>query len=619
MYNLRNQSPRSTSQKRTREKTPTLPGRSPYRSRSQGRSPSRSVVRSQTSRSSVRTRGKSKDRKSVGPKIEVVEIKVASSKTVSEISSVTERASRSSSPKRFVDTKEAKASALHQDVFPLEGERTQTDMLAKSGVDDGSESDFSAKTSSTRSIRVRNLGSYIASSEDVSQRESTPTAVKPRMSEILQRELTPTQQIACKFEGTDEDKFQKVVEWRKRNIPTEFGGCLGSLALMILLPFGLLALHILPTLSINSWPDYADWMKLFNLEVIAIYSAFEMYVVILSLLPLGKNVEALPDKVGRYYYRCNGFIVCSLTVITLGIIHYYSHPVTMVYDKYIQFLVTAILCGVLLAVGLFVRGGRASPAALNPCGNSNSVVYDFWMGRELNPRIGNLDLKMTFLKISLVTNVVLYAIIILKSLENEEEWNVALYTTVFLQAFYVLQCLWFEELKISSFHVLYEGVGYMTVVGSFVYPFITTLITKYLLEQRQEHSSIGISYSLLMSLLGYYIYFTSNLEKHNFRMNPVRLFLDVPAINTTRGKKLMTGGWWGFVRHPNYLGDIILHWAWIGCCGFDHWLPYTVPIFTTVLLMHRAKRDEARCRLRYGAAYEKYCETVKFSLVPKLF
>ena len=44
-------------------------------------------------------------------------------------------------------------------------------------------------------------------------------------------------------------------------------------------------------------------------------------------------------------------------------------------------------------------------------------------------------------------------------------------------------------------------------------------------------------------------------------------FLDLETMSTNRGKKLLVTGWWGWVRHPNYLGFIILHWAWASSSG----------------------------------------------------
>lgn len=44
---------------------------------------------------------------------------------------------------------------------------------------------------------------------------------------------------------------------------------------------------------------------------------------------------------------------------------------------------------------------------------------------------------------------------------------------------------------------------------------------------------------------------------------------ELEAISTNRGKKLLVTGWWGWVRHPNYLGFIILHWAWASTAGMS--------------------------------------------------
>lgn len=43
--------------------------------------------------------------------------------------------------------------------------------------------------------------------------------------------------------------------------------------------------------------------------------------------------------------------------------------------------------------------------------------------------------------------------------------------------------------------------------------------------------------------------------------------LDLKTIHTSTGKNLLVSGWWGFVRHPNYLGDLIMALAWSLPCG----------------------------------------------------
>lgn len=42
---------------------------------------------------------------------------------------------------------------------------------------------------------------------------------------------------------------------------------------------------------------------------------------------------------------------------------------------------------------------------------------------------------------------------------------------------------------------------------------------------------------------------------------------DLRTIPTATGKSLLVSGWWGLVRHPNYLGDLLMALAWSLPCG----------------------------------------------------
>lgn len=92
---------------------------------------------------------------------------------------------------------------------------------------------------------------------------------------------------------------------------------------------------------------------------------------------------------------------------------------------------------------------------------------------------------------------------------------------------------------------------------------------------------------------------------------------DLEAIPTTQGKKLLVSGFWGIVRHPNYLGDIIIQLSFV---PFVLWSPPILAfLFSIFFLVHRAKRDHSRCKQKYGAAWDRYCNKVKYVLVPKVY
>jgi len=82
---------------------------------------------------------------------------------------------------------------------------------------------------------------------------------------------------------------------------------------------------------------------------------------------------------------------------------------------------------------------------------------------------------------------------------------------------------------------------------------------------------------------------------------------------------LLCCGFWGLSRHFNYLGDILFSLSMCLSCGFNHILPYFYVIFLTTILVHRMSRDDKRCRGKYGESWVKYCNEVRYKLVPFLF
>lgn len=67
---------------------------------------------------------------------------------------------------------------------------------------------------------------------------------------------------------------------------------------------------------------------------------------------------------------------------------------------------------------------------------------------------------------------------------NELHAGGASHTLLFVlaaQGLYVGDALWFEEHFMTSFEAQQEGLGYMSVMGAAVWPFLFTLSTRYVL------------------------------------------------------------------------------------------------------------------------------------------
>lgn len=404
----------------------------------------------------------------------------------------------------------------------------------------------------------------------------------------------------------------------------EFGGTFGVLLLQIISPLSLLAAHLYSSKAqygVKNFTIPFNWKAYFDLEVAALCLGFIVLQFVLSIIPVGKLVDGLPDKLGRLQYRCNGLLSAIITVTIFGVLRSFEYPVTIIADKYVQFLVTGLVYAYLLAVLLYVRGGRAHLMAQNPFAMTGSLIYDFWMGREVNPRIGPFDVKVCLLRIGMIGMIVVNAALVLKSVEQNNGYSPTLLFAAGLQIWYALDFLWFEDGFPTSFDVMYEGTGYMLTLAYDIYPFIPTTITRFLLVYRVEIPLYCLAIIAVVNTIGYVIYRGSNSQKSEFRKNPLNPALaHLETIPTYRGKKILVSGWWGWVRHPNYLGDIIMHWSWASTSGLVHPLPYVmVPLFTTLLLLHRAKRNDWRCKQRYNAAWDRYCNRVKYHVIPKVF
>ncbi|CAF91793.1 unnamed protein product, partial [Tetraodon nigroviridis] len=213
------------------------------------------------------------------------------------------------------------------------------------------------------------------------------------------------------------------------------------------------------------------------------------------------------------------------------------------------------------------------------------------------------------------------------------------------QLLYVLDGLWNEEAILTTMDLMHDGFGFMLAFGDLVWvPFTYSLQAFYLVDHPSPLSPAAISAIVALKAVGFYIFRKSNSEKNAFRRNPADPRLaHLKSIPTATGKSLLVSGWWGVVRHPNYLGDLLMALAWSLPCGesvcstrgcplarsavlsplsppgFQHLLPWYYMIYFLILLVHRDSRDMSECRRKYGRAWEEYCRTVRFRLVPHLY
>lgn len=407
----------------------------------------------------------------------------------------------------------------------------------------------------------------------------------------------------------------------------EFGGFLGSSALLFLMPGTVLYLLLTCNTGDASvlrlpgpLPSLESLWNPFALMVLLGWVALQ---ALLYMLPMGKIAEGITLRDNtRLKYKINAFQAFLVTAIMAGVAVVLQFPLSYVYDHFLQFAVASALLSLALSIFLYMKSLTAPESALAPGGNSGNPVYDFFIGHELNPRIGSFDLKyFCELRPGLIGWCLINLCFLMKEIELRGSPSLSMILVCGFQALYVTDALWHEEAILTTMDIVHDGFGFMLAFGDLCWvPFTYSLQAYFLVSHPQEISTVVAVVIILIDALGYIIFRGSNSQKNAFRRNPSDPSVaGLETIPTATGKRLLVSGWWGLVRHPNYLGDLIMALAWSLPCGVSHILPYFYVIYFTGLLIHREARDEHQCLKKYGLAWQEYCRRVPYRIFPYIY
>ncbi|CAH6793593.1 Tm7sf2 [Phodopus roborovskii] len=380
----------------------------------------------------------------------------------------------------------------------------------------------------------------------------------------------------------------------------EFGGPLGVTAILVLLPatmFHLLLVARSGPARLLGPPTYLPGLEeLWSPQALLLLFIWLGLQVALYLLPARKVAEGLElkDK-SRLRYPINGFQALVLTALLVGLGVSAGLPLGALPEMLLPLAFATTLTSFIFSLLLYVKALAAPVSALAPGGNSGNPIYDFFLGRELNPRLGSFDFKyFCELRPGLIGWVFINLALLIQEAELRGSPSLAMWLVNGFQLLYVGDALWYEESVLTTMDIIHDGFGFMLVFGDLAWvPFIYSLQAQFLLYHPQP---LGLPMALL-------ICFIKGLQ----------------TIPTATGRQLLVSGWWGMVRHPNYLGDLIMALAWSLPCGLSYLLPYFYLLYFTALLVHREARDEQQCLRKYGRAWQEYCKRVPYRIIPYVY
>ncbi|EAU85665.2 C-14 sterol reductase [Coprinopsis cinerea okayama7 len=427
----------------------------------------------------------------------------------------------------------------------------------------------------------------------------------------------------------------------------EFLGPPGATLVSIGVPFMLYALYFgcnetsggcppplatVPERVVAAVSDIEFWKSLYDQEAALIYAAWYAFCVgSWAILP-GDWIEGTTLRTGeKKKYKINAFSTFLLAMgITTGwILRNGPESFTFIYTKWVGFVTAALINSFIQAVFVYVMSFRPG-RLLALGGNSGNFIYDWFIGRELNPSIGSFDIKsFNELRPGLILWVLInISMVCEQAVRRGGFHNVtdSMWLVLAFETWYVADALYNEPAVFTTMDIVSDGFGFMLSVGDLAWvPFVYTIQARYLAFHPIELGIPATIAIILTNLLGYYIFRDSNGEKNDFRngKNPKTrnddAWIDLKWMPTKRGTKLLISGWWGLCQHPNYLGDLIMALAWSLPTGFNTPVTYFYPIYFTILLLHRQNRDDEACHAKYGDDWLEYKKKVPYKIFPYIY
>ncbi|KAL6788798.1 ergosterol biosynthesis ERG4/ERG24 [Trichoderma sp. SZMC 28012] len=431
----------------------------------------------------------------------------------------------------------------------------------------------------------------------------------------------------------------------------EFGGSIGVASLMIGFPLIMWYMWIGATYYDGSLPypeSNQSWFEfgqhLCQLVYLGAYPTakawatfwifFIMEAVMYCYMPgvssYGRPLRHEGGK--RLPYYCSAYTSFYATLAIAAALHITGlYPLYTLIDEFGSIMTVAILSGFINSFIVYFQAivrGRTHRLTGYP-------IYDFFMGAELNPRIGILDFKM-FYEVR-IPWFILFLITCSVGARQYETYGYVSSEVIFLAAahfLYANACAKAEQMIITSWDMYFEKLGFLLTFWNLAgVPFTYCHCALYLANHHpSEYRWNPYALALLSAvyIFMYWMWDSANGQKNAFRhkakgqLMKRNTFPQVPwqsidnpkTIKTDTGDQILVDGWFAIIRKPNYVPDMFFSMAWGLITGFKSPFPWFYFVFFMVMIIHRTRRDIMRCRRKYGEAWTRYEKQVPYIFIP---
>jgi 7-dehydrocholesterol reductase len=382
-----------------------------------------------------------------------------------------------------------------------------------------------------------------------------------------------------------------------------------------------------------------DWQTFWRLCPRPTWEAARMILIfavmeglLLVLLPGKIHHGPVTPAGNRPRYRENGL---AAWVATHAILLLAAYPLGLfrlgeIYDNLGSILVVCNVLALVLCGALYVKGVNAPSSSDN--GRSGNLIFDYFWGVELHPTAFGESLKQYVnCRLSMMGWSVIVISCAAKQYETTGKISNTMMVTAALQVVYLLKFFRWETGYFGSLDIMHDRFGFYIFWGVAAWvPAVYTLVSQYQVQHPVDLPWWMAAGILTFGLLSIWANYDADAQRQRVRETggnttvwgkpPETMTAKyVTADGKERESLLLLSGWWGLSRHFHYVAEIGLALAWTLPAGVSRILPYTYVLFLTALLVDRAGRDDRRCRAKYGADWERYCERVPYKIIPYVY
>lgn len=355
--------------------------------------------------------------------------------------------------------------------------------------------------------------------------------------------------------------------------------------------------------------------------------------LLLAITMPGVQQQGLPVSSlgGRtLVYNCNAYTSLYATIAIVAFAHFQGYfNLADIIDLYGPLLTIANISGFVLAAVVYVTGEGYRM--------SGNLIYDYFMGSSLNPRIGSVDIKMwAEIRISWILLWALAMGGVAKQYETYGYVSANLILYAYGTGLYLNACAKGEQFIPQTWDMNFEKFGWLLSYWNFAgVPFSYAYPAIYMATHdpaTYRYPTWFISLLFITLTVAYCIFDLAMGQKSWFKAHETGTFVQRntfpqipgtqmknPKVLVTKRGKLLISGCWGVLRKPNYTSDWVQGMCWALAAGFGSKIPYFYPAFHMTMLLHRNVRDNARCARKYGKDWEEYQRVVPYTFIPYVY